>query len=168
MTFDPSDFSWLDPTVHTYGAEDITDRSARLRGYVMPGSSDIQSQGFEYWSTGTPDSKRKVKVAAPAIGTNVQTVLSSGQVMTAELASLQPATTYAVRTFVTTDEGTFYGEETEFTTEGIAGIPANEADADSAYPVAYFNQTGLRSDAPFKGFNIVLMSDGTTRKLIVR
>lgn len=165
ITFDPSDFSWLDPTVHTYNAENITTNSAQLRGYVLSGSSDIKSQGFEYWSKNTPNNILRTNACSTSdIGK--QTILSSGQMMIAELSSLQSGTNYIVRTFVTTNEGTFYGEEREFTTDGVAGIHDIENKANEIFPVAYYNLSGYRSDVPFKGVNIVLMNDGSTRKLI--
>lgn len=166
-TFDPSDVSWLEPTVHTYNAENITNNSALLRGYVLSGSSDITSQGFEYWSKNTPNNIRR-KNAYTMSEECKQTILSNGQMMIAELSSLQSGTNYIVRTFVTTNEGTFYGEEIEFTTEGVAGIRDIEKNANEIIPVAYYNLYGYSSIVPFKGVNIVIMNDGSTRKIIFR
>lgn len=168
VTFDPSDVSWLDPTVHTFNPDNITTNSAQLRGYVLFGSSDIKSQGFEYWNTNKPNNIRRVNTSIPYSESSKQTILSSGQMMIAELSLLQSGTNYMVRTFVTTDEGTFYGEEIEFTTEGIAGIHDIENEANEIIPVAFYNLSGNKSDVPFKGVNIVLMNDGSTRKIVFK
>lgn len=41
VTFDPSDFSYFEPTVHTYEATDVTARSAKVKGYVLVGTDNI-------------------------------------------------------------------------------------------------------------------------------
>lgn len=168
ITFDPSDFSWLDPTVHTLKAESITNTSAILRGYVLSGSSDIVSQGFEYWSKNVSNNIQRANADTPYSEVDKQTILSNGQMMMAELSSLQSGTKYIVRTFVKTNEGTFYGEEIEFTTDGVAGINDIEYNLNEIKPVAYYNLSGYKSDVPFKGLNIVLMNDGSTRKMIFK
>lgn len=168
ITFDPSDFSWLDPTVHTYNAENITTNSVLLRGYVLSGTSDITSQGFEYWKTNKPNNIQRVNSSIPYSESSKQIILSSGQMMIAELSSLQSGTSYIVRTFVTTNEGTFYGEEIEFTTDELAGIHDIENNENEVVPVAFYNLSGYKSDVPFRGVNIVLMNDGSTRKIVFK
>ena len=37
-----------------------------------------------------------------------------------------------------------------------------------AVPVAYYNMQGMKSTRPWTGFNVVLLSDGTTRKLYIK
>lgn len=88
--------------------------------------------------------------------------------MIAELSSLQSGTSYIVRTFVTTNEGTFYGEEIEFTTDELAGIHDIENNENEVVPVAFYNLSGYKSDVPFRGVNIVLMNDGSTRKIVFK
>ena len=168
ITFDPSDFSWLDPTVHTYNAENITTNSVLLRGYVLSGTSDITSQGFEYWKTNKPNNIQRVNSSIPYSESSKQIILSSGQMMIAELSSLQSGTSYIARTFVTTNEGTFYGEEIEFTTYELAGIHDIENNENEVVPVAFYNLSGYKSDVPFRGVNIVLMNDGSTRKIVFK
>ena len=51
MTFDPSDFSYFEPTLHTYEAVDISSNSATIKAYILAGTDDIIEQGFEYWSS---------------------------------------------------------------------------------------------------------------------
>ena len=41
-------------------------------------------------------------------------------------------------------------------------------EAEEAVPVEYFNLEGIPSATPRKGLNLVRMSDGTVRKIILR
>lgn len=50
--FDPSDFSYFEPTVRTYANVEIIDGAAILTGYVLQGTDEIKEQGFEYWQKG--------------------------------------------------------------------------------------------------------------------
>lgn len=169
VTFDPSDFSYFEPTVHTYAAEDVTESSAKVKGYVLAGTDEITEQGFEYWPAGDGGSKAKrVTAAAPATD-GIETVLATGQVMTAELKNLQPGTTYCLRAFVKTTAGTVYGEEQTFTTPGNAtGISHAPAEQGAPTVTGCYDMNGRRIDAPRKGINIIRYSDGTARKVIVK
>ncbi|MCR4613687.1 MAG: leucine-rich repeat domain-containing protein [Bacteroidaceae bacterium] len=121
---DPSDYSYFEPTVHTYASVAVADGAAVLTGYVMDGSDDIIERGFEYWVSGS-DAKSRVKAEAPS---DVQTVVASGQKMTATLNGLQSETTYTCRAYAKTSTETFYGEEVSFTTPvatGIEDMPIN-------------------------------------------
>ena len=72
--------------------------------------------------------------------------------------------------FVTTSEGeTFYGEQQTFTT-GIDTTPviAIEAETTEATIVARYDIHGRKISHPVKGINILRMSDGTTRKVMVK
>ena len=71
--------------------------------------------------------------------------------------------------YVTTTEGeTFYGEQQLFRTGmDTSGVVAPKAAA-QATVVAYYDLRGRRHDTPQPGLNIVLMSDGTTRKVVRR
>ena len=140
VTFDPSDFSYFEPTVHTYAAAEVTHSSAWMKGYILAGTDAIEKQGFEYWPLNSGAAKA-MSVNDAAVAGNVQTVLATGQVMRAELRDLLPATTYCCRAFVKTATGTTYGEELTFTT----------LDA-----------------TPHRGVNIVRYSDGTARKMLVK
>lgn len=167
ITFDPSDFSYFEPTVHTYAATDITHTSAAVRGYVMAGTDDIISQGFEYWPS---NGQTRVKAYASGEKGDVKTVLSTGQVMTATLADLESETEYVFRAFVTTSAGTKYGEEQTFTTiSNPAGIAVTIVDKSANKTViGYYDMNGNRYNAPQKGFNIILYSDGSSNKIFVR
>lgn len=161
ITFDPSDFSYFEPTVRTYPVQNVTQTSATVRGYVMPGTENIKRQGFQYWQTGG----RKVRANAPS-GSDIITVDGSGQVMTITFDDLEPGTDYAFRVFVETDAGYTYGDEQKFTTEGVASI--EDITDGSLFPkvVGYFNMMGVKSDKPHKGVNIVVYSDGTSKKMM--
>ncbi len=165
VTFDPSDFSFFEPTVHTYATTDITHNMATVRGYVLAGTDNIISQGFEYWSA---SNQNRVKAFASVNNDNIQTVLSNGQVMTATLSGLEPDTEYFYRAFVTTSAGTKYGEEQTFTTPNDpSGAESVVVDNDRTV-VGYYDINGRRYEEPQHGFNIVVYSDGTTEKVVVR
>lgn len=122
--FDPSDFSYFEPTVHTYDYVEIVDGVATLVGYAMQGSNDIISQGFEYWKDNTAHGNG---FFAPSSG--VKTVMATGQRMTAQVDGLAGGTTYGYRAFVKTIKGTTYGEEYHFTTPA-SNIEITHGDAD--------------------------------------
>ena len=113
VTFDPSDFSYFEPTVHTYPVTAVTDYTATVRGYALAGTDAIAEQGFEYWEANGGAATPKLEKAA-ALATaeeGYQTVLATGQVMQVVLDNLKPMTTYIFRAFVRTESGTTYGEE---------------------------------------------------------
>ncbi len=162
-TFDPSDFSFFEPTVRTYPIEEAGPTSAKLRGYALAGTDNIVSQGFQYWLTGAAGGSQK---AAPASG--VMTVEASGQVMTASLSNLTPGSAYAFRAYVETASGFTYGDEQSFETPELSGVDDVTTEAASVEPVGYFDLSGRRYNTPRKGLNIVLFSDGSSRKMFVR
>lgn len=137
-----------------------------MRGYALAGSDPIISQGFQYWKNTEADSSQK---KAPSTD-KIVTVTSSGQVMTAIINGLESGTDYVLRSFVETAAGYTYGEEQSFTTTGSAGIGYIEVDAPDAEAeiVGYYDLMGRRYDEPQKGFNIVVYSDGTSRKEIIK
>lgn len=172
VTFDPSDFSYFEPTVHTYPVEEDENGAVKVKGYALAGTDEITEQGFEYWQVGVNGNKVKRVCAAfsPVTGaSDVITVYAAGQVMTATLTDLVPGATYSVRAFVTTVSGTTYGEEQSFTTEtDVTGI--SNAGAVTAEPVVtgYYDICGRMLNEPHKGVNIVHFSDGTARKVVVK
>lgn len=163
-TFDPSDFSYFEPTVHTYPAERVTFNSAYIRGYVIAGTDDITEQGFEYWINGTNDRKRTPGLNEPEIST----ILSKGQAMSVVLERLKPNTEYVVRSFVSTESATFYGEEQTFTTEFD---PAGISDAESCSKIeiiGYYDIHGYKHTRPQRGINIIRYNDGSSKKLFIK
>lgn len=165
--FDPSDFSYFVPTVRTFETVVTEAEAADVKGYVLAGTDEITSQGFEYWID-APDRTNIGRMCAPA-NESPSTVLANGRIMTATLTALRPDTQYVFRSFASTIKETTYGEERTFrTSEGTAAV----TDIDSARPLptveGYFDLQGIRHDEPVRGLNIVRYSDGSVRKVIVR
>ena len=161
---DPMNTSYFEPTVHTYAQVNIEGNTALVKGYALRGTDNVVVQGFKYW--------KRVAGArgnAPAVPDDALTVEASGQVMTAQLNGLDYESEYCYVAFVTTSENeTFYGEQQTFRTgldtsgvEDVRVIQEPEV-------VARYDLRGRRIDAPQPGINILLMSDGSTRKVFVR
>lgn len=168
VTFDQTDFSYFEPTVHTYNATEVTYNSAKLKGYVLQGTDDVTEQGFEYWKSSGSSANAKL-VYAPLATDKVITVLATGQVMTSTLENLQPNTTYTCRAFVKTANGTTYGEEQTFTTEdGVTGIYDVQEDATPKTIIGYYDMQGRKLNDKIKGMNIIRYSDGTASKIYVK
>ena len=163
-TFDPSDFSFFEPTVRTYPTEEIGQNNATLRGYVLAGTDDIVSQGFQYWLASAPQSVRQA--AAPS--TSVFTVEAQGQLMSATLDGLRPGSEYRYRAFVQTQAGYKYGDEQSFETLAMSGVEGVVSEVTAPEIVGYYDLSGRRYTEPRRGLNIILYSDGTTRKEYVR
>lgn len=172
VTFDPSDFSYFEPTVHTYAAEGVTESSAKVKGYALAGTNEIEEQGFEYWSMGESESNAKVMRAMPAaapVANGFQTVFATGQIMTAELHDLEPSTTYCCRAFVTTSAGKTYGEEQTFITlGGETGIVSIATGGTAPEIEGYYDLNGRKLQQPQCGMNIIRYSDGSARKVFVK
>ena len=170
ITFDPSDFSYFEPTVHTYPIDEVTDSRAKVRGYALAGTDEITEQGFEYWALGGDPSKAMRVKAAPGDGGDVSVVIATGQVMTAELTNLAPNTTYCCRAFVTTTGGTTYGEEQAFTTmAGPTGIYSAETEKAEPTIMGYYDLGGRKLNGPAHGaVTIVRYSDGSARKVLIK
>jgi len=164
VTFDPTDYSFFEPTVHTYPVQGVGNNSATVRGYALAGTDNIESQGFQYW----PESNAARMRALAPDANDIRTVEATGQIMTATLSNLEPGTAYVCRAFVKTSAGYTYGEEQSFTTSGVVGIGDITVNTEPATVVGYYNLQGMRFDTPQRGLNIVVYSDGTTRKMIMR
>ena len=169
VTFDPSDFSYFDPTVHTYPAGSVTPTSAAVRGYVLAGTDEIEEQGFEYRPAASPAAAPQRTAALPATAPETGTVPAEGQVMQATIEGLQPGTEYIFRAFARTAAATVYGEEQRFTTApGATGTGRVELPgAEEPEITGYYSPDGRAYDSPRKGLNIVRYSDGSARKIIV-
>ena len=116
--FDPSDFSYFEPTVHTYDLPtEPTDNSVKVRGYAVAGTDNIEAQGFEYWPSNSP--------------MEGETVSATGQAMTATLNGLRYNTEYTVRAFVSTSAKTVYGESIKFNTPVDNGVEKIASDENS-------------------------------------
>ncbi len=114
--FDPSDFSYFEPTVHTYAmASAQTSNSVKVRGYAVAGTDDLDEQGFEYNEVGSSVEPKRVS--------------ATGQLMTATLEGLKYNTSYNVRAYVKTSSKTVYGETVTFKTPYTDGIEEITVDA---------------------------------------
>lgn len=164
VTFDPSDFSYFEPTVHTYPTEELTANSAKVKGYVLQGTDAITEQGFVYWPTGTNKANATRSVTVPE---NASIVIAKGQVMNVTLEGLTPSTTYNFCAFVTTASGTIYGEEHSFTTKANeTGIESLESEQPTPTIIGYYDLNGRKLSEPQHGITIVRYSDGTARKIL--
>lgn len=164
MTFDPADFSYFEPTVRTYATTECSHNTAFLKGYAMQGSEPITEQGFQYWESGS----RQISIKANE-SHQIHTITASGQVMTATIENLKSETSYKFRAYAKTASGIITGDEQEFTTKSApSGVEDVAVSPEEPKIEAYYNIGGLRSDKPFEGLNIVVYSNGTTRKIVYR
>ena len=123
-------YVYFDPTVRTYAVVCHDENSATVSGFIIAGSDDIKEQGFEYWKRDDAYTTAKHTTATTDDNTH-QTVVATGQRMSAVLQNLEPSTTYIVRAYVTTEHGTTYGEEQIFSTPYSTAI--GEVELDEAY-----------------------------------
>ncbi len=123
-------YVYFDPTVRTYAAVCHDENSATVSGFIIASSDDIKEQGFEYWKRDDAYATTKHATATTDDNTH-QTVVATGQRMSAVLQNLEPNTTYIVRAYVTTEHGTTYGEEQIFSTPYSTAI--GEVELDEAY-----------------------------------
>ncbi len=95
-------------------------------------------------------------------------VLADGQLITATVSDLIPSTDYICTAFVETVSGIKYGEEVRFSTPEGSGIETIIPNEDEVKPVVYYNLQGNSNSEPFKGFNIVIYNNGTTKKVMIK
>ena len=166
---DPTNTSYFEPTVHTYAKIEITGNTALVKGYSLGGSDEVTVQGFKYWKSDGGSSNR---VAAQDIPSTAKTIEATGTMMEVSLSGLDYESSYSYVAFVSTSKGTYYGEIKTFKTgvnsTGINNIKKDNKSTENAHEVARYNMQGRRIAAPEKGINIVKMSDGTTKKVLVK
>ena len=173
-TFDPTNTSYFEPTVHTYADISTEGRTALVKGYALAGTDKITVQGFKYWkSVSKVNSIGFETNDVTAVPSDAKTVEATGQVMNASLTGLDYDSEYTIVAFVTTSENeTFYGEERTFTTEanptGIEAVEADESASAEVTVVAVYDANARRIAKPQRGLNILRMSDGTSRKIVVQ
>ena len=151
---------YFEPEVSTSDKNIVVDNSAIINGYALAGSDDILEQGFEYWKSSTSP------VAYSTSG--VMIAKASGISMSATITNLEYNSTYRYRAYVKTSKGSFYGSEKELIIGDPAGVGYIESDVKDAEEVARYDIHGRRLNKPTKGINIIKMSNGTTRKEIVK
>ena len=166
---DPTNTSYFEPTVHTYAKIEITGNTALVKGYSLGGSDEVTVQGFKYWKSDGGSSNR---VAAQDIPSTAKTIEATGTMMEVSLSGLDYESSYSYVAFVSTSKGTYYGEIKTFKTgvnsTGINNIKKDNKSTENVHEVARYNMQGRRIVAPEKGINIVKMSDGTTKKVLVK
>ena len=154
---------YFEPEVQTYSDYAITDNSVVVKGYALEGTDEITAQGFEYWKTDS--------TILPSSTENRMTVMASGIKMSATLANLEYNSTYKYRAFVTTAKGTIYGDEVKFETGndpvGVENIVVDDTST-IVEEIARYDIHGRRLSKPSRGVNIIIYSDGSTRKEIVK
>lgn len=164
LTFDPSDISYFEPTVRTYNVTGVTSTDANLQAYVMRGTDEIEEQGFEYWEESSANSNNRRRINSG------HTVLTgSGQMMNVGLSELKPETTYKFMAFVTAAAGTSYGDEMSFTTkENTSGVSILPDEETLPTIVGYYDMNGCRHEKAVRGINIVVYSDGSVNKVLIK
>lgn len=156
ITFDPSDFSYFDPQVRSFNNPEIVQNNVTLKGYVLEGTDEIISQGFQYWNNNT----------RTQIEDNIITIYSSGQLMQVTLNNLI-AGNYSYRAFVETSNGYYYGDEYTFSIES-SGIEEVIVANTENFIIGYYNFNGVKFDKPQKGFNLVVYKDGRCKKIFLK
>ena len=177
---DLNDNSYFEPTVHTYADVDMDGDEVSLTGYVQRGSDDIDEEGFNYWENGT--GSENVHLLTPSrisIPNNALTVTADGTLMQVRLSGLRPNTTYNYVAYMKTVNGDkYYGVIRSFTT-GDFDVPTgvviseNNVSASEINNTTIFDLSGKKignklEDIHKRGVRIIRLTDGTTRKVVVR
>lgn len=175
ITVDPSDYSYFEPTIHTYAKTEVEGNTAMVKGYALGGSDQVAEQGFKYWevipSSSSPKYPQVTEVPAYA-----KTVTASGQLMTAELQDLQYEVEYRYVAFVTTADGkTYYGEEQRIRIDDPVGIKDAVEESIAEGDVRTYTidgrlvYAGAEKDMMLTaGLYIIRFADGTTKKVVIR
>ena len=90
--------------------------------------------------------------------------------MEATLTGLDFACDYGFVAFITTDEGTFYGEEQIFKPDSApTGIEEVETvSTQRSYPTGIYDLNGRRLSKMQRGFNVVKYEDGSIKKVLTQ
>jgi hypothetical protein len=112
---------YFEPDVRTLEDIAILSNSVVLTGYVLPGSDDVQSQGFQYRKIASRGASR----IAALTGQNAEewiSVTASGIKPSVTIDELDFDAQYEYRVYATTKNSTYYGESRYFTIESQTGI----------------------------------------------
>lgn len=154
---------YYEPELTTLELRITPDNEYVAEGIVIDGTDDIIEQGFEYATT-----SRVTALESKSTNEKIR-VKATGMHMTSILHGLMSNTSYTLRTYAVTSRGTVYGNEVTFTTGAEAGCEEIVSDeATKTNIVGYYNINGIKKDIPHQGLNIVLYSDGSTRKMFFR
>ncbi len=153
-------YSFITEEIVTINAIIVADQSttADLSAAITEGAQ-VSDCGFLYGESSDLDS------ASEAAGT---TQTDGGFKCTLEILTISE--TYYVWAYVTVDGERYYTQTYSFVagnsdTSIIRGIVS---DQDAAEEIARFDLSGRRLAKPQKGINIVLYSDGTAKKIVVK
>ena len=127
-------YAYFEPTVSTRSGE-VHGNNSTISGYIVEGSDELLSQGFEYWAE-SPASRSTESIATRSTASNPERIVASGSLMSVTLTGLDYNTTYYYRAYATTAKKTTYGNTESFTT-GKAPVvqnfkPATTSPADSS------------------------------------
>ncbi len=114
-------YAYFEPTVSTRSGE-VHGNNSTISGYIVEGSDELLSQGFEYWAE-TPVSR--------STASNPERIEGSGSLMSVTLTGLDYNTTYYYRAYATTAKKTTYGNTESFTTgedPNLSGIEETAAE----------------------------------------
>ena len=103
-----------DPTVSTRAGE-VEGNNSTISAYVVEGSDELLSQGFEYWAE-TPVTRSTESIATRSTASEPERIEGSGTLMSVTLTGLDYNTTYYYRAYATTAKKTTYGNTESFTT----------------------------------------------------
>ena len=177
VTIDPSDVSYFEPSVHTYNSISVEGNTAEVKGFVMQGSDDVESQGFMYWMA-SPQPSPKAREKVLSIPSDAKIVKANGNMMVASLEDLEFETNYCYVAFAKTSEGEiFYGEQQTFTTGEMDpdGIESLTPDPSPVGEESWYDLSGrkivngkLSNGKLPRGINIIRYADGTSKKVMVK
>ncbi len=164
----PSEDSYYSPNVHTSRTVSLDGNRASVQGYAMAGTDEVKRQGFLYWkkpATAYAEGSRPALVPDDAMAADAE-----GYMMTAELDNLDYSEYYWVVAFVEATNGKYYyGELRKFQTgANPVGVDELVSSPSAVSEEARYNIQGHRIQSPEKGLNIIRMSDGTVKKVLVR
>ena len=120
-----------DPAVNTRTSE-VHGNNSTISAYVVEGSDELLSQGFEYWA------ERAETPVSRSTASNPERIEGSGSLMSVTLTGLDYNTTYYYRAYATTAKKTTYGNTESFTTgedPNLSGIEETEAAAEEEFEV---------------------------------
>ena len=98
----------------------LKETSANIKYCIIEGSDEIINKGVQYWPI--DDDEALIDNQRAKAVNSVNTVYITEQTMYVTLDNLQPGTKYGFRSFVTTQKGTIYGDESSFTTKGESSL----------------------------------------------
>ena len=129
-------YAYFEPTVSTRTGE-VHGNNSTISGYIVEGSDEIISQGFEYWAE-TPAARSTENIATRSTASEPKRIEGSGTLMSVTLTGLDYNTTYYYRAYATTAKKTTYGNTESFTTgedPNLSGIEETKAEANAEFEV---------------------------------